>query len=120
MYCNGMSEQNGFSHNGFKVGCFVTNTSRHPGSHGQSMGSIGQYTGEMDIIENVYIENVWMLNSQFGGRLKTWAGPDVGYGYINNVTFKNFYNAGNQYAAYLDSCYFNVSFLNMNPKRIPA
>lgn len=84
------------------------------------MGSIGQYTGEMDIIENVYIENVWMLNSQFGGRLKTWAGPDVGYGYINNVTFKNFYNAGNQYAAYLDSCYFNVSFLNMNPKRIPA
>lgn len=79
------------------------------------MGSIGQYSGEMDIIENVHIENVFMLNGQFGGRLKTWAGPDVGYGYINNVTFKDIWNANNQYSAYLDSCYFNVSI--SNPKR---
>ena len=28
------------------------------------MGSIGQYAGEMDIIENVYIENVTLLNGQ--------------------------------------------------------
>lgn len=73
------------------------------------MGSIGQYSGELDYIENVLIENVWIINSQFGGRLKTWAGSDVGYGYINNITFRNFYNANNQYSAYLDSCYFNVS-----------
>lgn len=79
------------------------------------MGSIGQYSGELDIIENVHIEDVFMLNGQFGGRLKTWAGPNVGYGYINNVTFKNVWNANNQYSAYLDSCYFNVSF--PHPKR---
>ncbi|PSR80964.1 family 28 glycosyl hydrolase [Coniella lustricola] len=85
------------------------NTMYCNGSHGQSMGSVGEYSGELDIIENVHIENVWMLNGQFGGRLKSWAGPDVGYGYINNVTFKNFYNYNNQYAAYLDSCYFNIN-----------
>lgn len=81
----------------------------HPGTHGQSMGSIGQYSGEKDIIENVLIENAWMLNGQFGGRLKTWAGEDVGYGLINNVSFKNVWSANTQYSAYLDSCYFNVT-----------
>lgn len=60
------------------------------------------------------IENIWMLNGQFGARLKSWAGPNVGYGYINNVTFRNFWNANNEYAAYLDSCYFNVS-ISPNP-----
>ncbi|OIW28660.1 exopolygalacturonase [Coniochaeta ligniaria NRRL 30616] len=79
------------------------------GTHGASMGSIGQYAGEKSIIEDVLIENVWLLNGQHGARLKTWAGPDVGYGYINNVTFRNFWNANNEYAAFLDSCYFNIN-----------
>lgn len=55
------------------------------------MGSIGQYPGVKDIIENAYIEKVIMLNAQNGARLKSWAGPNVGYGYIKNVTFKDFY-----------------------------
>ncbi|CAN8101835.1 unnamed protein product [Discula destructiva] len=79
------------------------------GTHGQSMGSIGQYAGTKDIMENVLIENAWMLNGQFGGRLKSWAGPDVGYGYINNVTFRNVWSANTEYSAYLDSCYFNIN-----------
>ncbi|KUI68509.1 putative exopolygalacturonase B [Cytospora mali] len=79
------------------------------GTHGQSMGSIGQYAGEKSFIQDVVIENIWMLNGQFGARLKSWAGPDVGYGYIDNITFRNFWNANNQYAAYLDSCYFNIN-----------
>jgi len=33
----------------------------------------------------------------------------VGYGFIDNVTFRNFWNADNEYAAFIDSCYFNVS-----------
>lgn len=33
-------------------------------SHGVSMGSIGQYSGEYDFIENAYIENVTLLNGQ--------------------------------------------------------
>jgi galacturan 1,4-alpha-galacturonidase len=33
-------------------------------THGVSMGSIGQYSGVKDIIENAYIENVTLLNGQ--------------------------------------------------------
>ncbi|KAK3318153.1 exo-polygalacturonase [Apodospora peruviana] len=86
------------------------NTMYCNGTHGQSMGSIGQYAGEKSFIRNVHIENMWMLNGQHSARLKSWAGPNVGYGFIDNVTFKNFWNANNEYAAFLDSCYFNVSF----------
>jgi hypothetical protein len=34
------------------------------GTHGISMGSIGQYSGVKDYIYNAYIENVTMLNAQ--------------------------------------------------------
>jgi galacturan 1,4-alpha-galacturonidase len=73
------------------------------------MGSIGQYSGEKSIIRDVLIENVWMLNGQHGARLKTWAGPNVGYGEIDNVTFRGIWNGGNEQSVMLDSCYFNVS-----------
>ena len=33
-------------------------------THGVSMGSIGQYSGVQDIIENAWIENVTLLNGQ--------------------------------------------------------
>lgn len=79
------------------------------------MGSIGQYAGEKSFIQDVVIENVWLLNGQHGARLKSWAGPDVGYGYMDNITFRNFWHADNEYAAYLDSCYFNVSVEDPNP-----
>jgi len=49
-----------------------------------------------------------MATTQHGARLKTWAGPTVGYGFINNITFRNIWNAANEYTAFLDSCYFNV------------
>ena len=42
------------------------------------MGSLGQYKGEYSYVQDVVIENVWMLNGQHGARIKTWAGPDVG------------------------------------------
>ncbi|KAK7748750.1 hypothetical protein SLS53_000774 [Cytospora paraplurivora] len=85
------------------------NTMYCNGTHGQSMGSIGQYAGEKSIIQDVLIENIWLLNGQHGARLKSWAGPDVGYGYMDNITFRNFWQANNEYAAYLDSCYFNIN-----------
>ncbi|KAK3390100.1 exo-polygalacturonase [Podospora didyma] len=85
------------------------NTMYCNGTHGQSMGSIGQYSGEKSFIRNVHIENMWMLNGQHGARLKSWAGQNVGYGFIDNVTFKNFWNANNEYSAFLDSCYFNIN-----------
>ncbi|KAK3985476.1 exo-polygalacturonase [Cladorrhinum sp. PSN332] len=85
------------------------NTMYCNGTHGQSMGSIGQYSGEKSFIRDVVIENVWLLNGQHGARIKAWAGPDVGYGFVDNITFRNFWNANNEYTAFLDSCYFNIN-----------
>ncbi|KKY26715.1 putative glycoside hydrolase family 28 protein [Phaeomoniella chlamydospora] len=79
------------------------------GTHGVSMGSIGQYEGVLDYITNAYIQNVTLLNGQNGARLKAWAGEDVGYGYILNITFKDFYIENTDNPIVLDQCYFNVN-----------
>ena len=78
------------------------------GTHGVSMGSIGQYPGVLDYIENAYIRNVTLLNSENGARLKSWAGADVGYGYINNITYDGMYVENVDWPIVLDSCYFNI------------
>ncbi|KAJ5909211.1 hypothetical protein N7495_001893 [Penicillium taxi] len=78
-------------------------------THGVSMGSIGQYSGEFDIIENAYIENVTLLNGQVGARLKAWAGEDVGYGRINNITYRNIHIENTDKPIVLDQCYFDVN-----------
>ncbi|KAM0198538.1 hypothetical protein ACHAPA_008807 [Fusarium lateritium] len=42
-----------------------------------------------------------------GARIKVWAGNETGTGFVNNVTFKNFWVARMDYGIFLDSCYFN-------------
>ncbi len=44
------------------------------GSHGVSVGSLGQYAGETDIVANVSVTNVTMLNAQNGARIKVFGG----------------------------------------------
>ncbi|KAF8864013.1 pectin lyase-like protein [Acephala macrosclerotiorum] len=90
------------------------------GTHGISMGSIGQSAGVKDYIYNAHIENVTMLNAQNGARLKAWAGPNVGYGYISNITYKNFYNFNVDWPIVLDACYFNfnASTCSTYPSRV--
>ncbi|KAI1825928.1 family 28 glycosyl hydrolase [Xylaria intraflava] len=78
------------------------------GTNGQSIGSLGQYGGEMSFVKDVVIENIWIMNGQYGALLKYWAGPNVGYGFIDNVTYRNFYAADIQYAASIDSCYWEL------------
>ncbi|OGE48943.1 hypothetical protein PENARI_c024G01034 [Penicillium arizonense] len=78
-------------------------------THGVSMGSIGQYSGVQDFIENAWIENVTLLNGQTGARLKAWAGPNVGYGRINNITYKNIHIENTDKPIVLDQCYFNIN-----------
>ncbi|KAL2876072.1 hypothetical protein SGCOL_008609 [Colletotrichum sp. CLE4] len=86
------------------------NTMYCNGTHGQSIGSLGQYAGEMSYVKDVHIENVWMLNGDYSGaRIKTWAGPNVGYGFVDNITYKNFWVARMDYGIILDSCYFNIN-----------
>ena len=68
------------------------------GSHGISIGSLGQYARETDIVSDIYVSNLTMLNAQNGARIKVFAGSDDpdseaggGGGYVRNVTFKDFH-----------------------------
>jgi galacturan 1,4-alpha-galacturonidase len=79
------------------------------GTHGVSMGSIGQYPGVKDYISNAYLQNITLLNGQNGARLKAWAGPNVGYGYIDNITYEDIYIENTDNPIVLDQCYFNIN-----------
>ncbi|RGP81310.1 exopolygalacturonase [Fusarium longipes] len=49
------------------------------GSHGISVGSLGQYKGETDIVENLYIYNISMSNASDGARIKVWPGVETAF-----------------------------------------
>lgn len=44
------------------------------GSHGISVGSLGQYAGETDIVANVSVTDITMLNAENGARIKVFGG----------------------------------------------
>ncbi|KAM0449466.1 hypothetical protein ACHAO4_007484 [Trichoderma viride] len=85
------------------------------GSHGISVGSLGQYPAEYDIVENVYVYNISMSNASDGARIKVWPGTDTpfqpglsgggGAGYVKNVTYDTFYNDNNDWAIEINQCY---------------
>ncbi|KAK8131421.1 glycoside hydrolase family 28 protein [Apiospora sp. TS-2023a] len=67
---------------------------------GIAIGSIGQYDGEFEIIENVTARNIQILDKmRYGVYVKTWTGRSAGYppnggggglGYAANMLFQNF------------------------------
>ncbi|UKZ50459.1 hypothetical protein TrVGV298_004722 [Trichoderma virens] len=85
------------------------------GSHGISVGSLGQYPAEYDIVENIYVYNVSMSNASDGARIKVWPGTNTpfepglsgggGAGYVKNVTYDTFYNSNNDWAIEINQCY---------------
>ncbi|KAH7099573.1 pectin lyase fold/virulence factor [Auriculariales sp. MPI-PUGE-AT-0066] len=79
------------------------------GSHGISVGSLGQYPQYVDIVENIMIKNVSLSNVSNAARIKVWAGPNVGSGRVNNVTWDGIPVTNADQAITFDQCYFNVS-----------
>ncbi|KZL64293.1 murein transglycosylase [Colletotrichum incanum] len=88
------------------------------GSHGISVGSLGQYQGQVDIVENLYIYNISMSNASDGARIKIWPGvpPNTtgseaggGLGHVRNVTYEKYENKNNDWAIQLTQCYFAAS-----------
>lgn len=84
------------------------------GSHGMSVGSLGQYPKQVDVVENVMVYNVSMANASNGARIKTWAGHGTmsgvgsgggGSGRVNNVTFEKFKVSGVESAITITQCY---------------
>ncbi|KAJ1567473.1 hypothetical protein HK405_005848, partial [Cladochytrium tenue] len=79
------------------------------GGNGVALGSIGQYSGTMDYVKNVLIQNVWLWDGIFGSYTKSWGGAGRGYGNFNNITFRNFWFRHMEYGPDITSCYYNVS-----------
>lgn len=85
------------------------------GSHGISIGSLGQYEGETDIVENLQIYNISMTNASDFARIKVWPGVQTdfqthlkgggGLGYVRNVTYDLLYSNNNDRAITITQCY---------------
>ncbi|KAH7137034.1 pectin lyase fold/virulence factor [Dactylonectria estremocensis] len=100
------------------------------GSHGISVGSLGQYAEEFDVVENVYVYNISMSNASDGARIKVWPGVYTnfqdnlngggGSGYVKNVTYDGLFNANNDWAIELTQCYGqkNLTLCNQYPSSI--
>ncbi|KAF3764846.1 family 28 glycoside hydrolase, partial [Cryphonectria parasitica EP155] len=85
------------------------------GSHGISVGSLGQYVDEYDIAENITVYNISMSNASDGARIKVWPGVESsegalldgggGSGYVRNVTYQILNNTDNTWAIEVNQCY---------------
>lgn len=82
------------------------------GSHGISVGSLGQYAGVQDIIANILVKNVTMVNAENGARIKAFGGsPSAtsttggGNGFVKNITFQDFAVQNVALPVVIDQCY---------------
>lgn len=84
------------------------------GSHGISVGSLGQYPEFFDIVEDVYIFNTSMSTAVDSARIKVWPGSETdfqpglggggGAGRVRNVTYDTFEIINNDRAITIDQC----------------
>ncbi|KAL5391271.1 hypothetical protein PMIN06_008132 [Paraphaeosphaeria minitans] len=85
------------------------------GSHGISVGSLGQYANLTDIVENLYVYNIIMTNASDFARIKVWPGVQSsfqellngggGLGYVRNVTYDTLQSINNDRAVTITQCY---------------
>lgn len=63
------------------------------------MGTVGQYPGQINVIENVTAEDIVCHNTRYAGRVKSFAGVNVGVppnggggglGHAKNISWTNF------------------------------
>ncbi|KAJ3208607.1 hypothetical protein HDU82_002206 [Entophlyctis luteolus] len=98
------------------------------GSHGVSVGSLGQYIGSNDIVENIYVYNIYMANAENGARIKVWpgatggTGTGGGTGQVQNVTYDTFTvsNISKKSDIVLTQCYneSDLTACNANPSKV--
>ncbi|KAF2132039.1 glycoside hydrolase family 28 protein [Dothidotthia symphoricarpi CBS 119687] len=85
------------------------------GSHGISVGSLGQYPARIDYVQNILVRNISMFNSSEGARIKVW--PDSfseksdnlsgggGRGLVRNVTYDGMFLDNVDYGLTITQCY---------------
>lgn len=76
------------------------------GSHGLSVGSLGESPHRIYIVQNIYISNATMINSSLATRIKFFpAGALHGSVLVYNVTYENINIDNCDYAIQIDNCY---------------
>jgi polygalacturonase len=82
------------------------------GSHGISVGSLGQYAGTEDIVANIFVNNITMVNAENGARIKAFGGSSSKTctkggttGYARNITFQDFHCEACTLPITIDQCY---------------
>jgi galacturan 1,4-alpha-galacturonidase len=73
---------------------------------------LGQYAGEVDLVTNVYVNNVTMANAENGARIKAFGGnasptstSGGGSGLVRNITFANMIMLNVDAPIVIDQCY---------------
>ncbi|KAK7702698.1 hypothetical protein SLS57_011249 [Botryosphaeria dothidea] len=85
------------------------------GTHGMSVGSLGQYPDRVDYVENIYVYNAAMYNSSEGARIKVWPNSfseksanlvgGGGTGLVRNVTYDTMWLDNVDYGLTITQCY---------------
>ncbi|KAF9887955.1 hypothetical protein FE257_009477 [Aspergillus nanangensis] len=100
------------------------------GSHGISVGSLGQYKGEVDIVKNILVYNISMYNASDMARIKVWPGvasamsEDLqgggGLGAVSNITYDKMYIDNVDWAIEVTQCYGqkNQTLCNQFPSNL--
>ncbi|KAL5363878.1 putative exopolygalacturonase X [Aspergillus floccosus] len=100
------------------------------GSHGISVGSLGQYKGEIDIVKNILVYNISMYNASDMARIKVWPGVDSamsedlqgggGGGAVSNITYDQMYIENVDWAIEVTQCYGqkNQTLCNQYPSNL--
>ncbi|KAE8159350.1 putative exopolygalacturonase X [Aspergillus tamarii] len=100
------------------------------GSHGISVGSLGQYPGEVDIVQNVLVYNISMYNASDMARIKVWPGASAamsedlqgggGLGSVQNITYDKMYIENVDWAIEVTQCYGqkNQTLCNEHPSNL--
>lgn len=100
------------------------------GSHGVSVGSLGQYVGEVDIVQDVLVDTIAMSNATDGARIKVWPGSPAelsgdlqgggGSGRVKNIRYRNFDITNVDYAIEITQCYgqSNLTLCNQFPSNL--
>ncbi|KAL3417491.1 polygalacturonase [Phlyctema vagabunda] len=85
------------------------------GTHGISVGSLGQYPARVDYVENIYVHNISMYNSSEGARIKVWPSSfseksaslsgGGGRGLVRNITYDTMFLDNVDYGLTITQCY---------------
>lgn len=76
------------------------------GSHGLSVGSVGNKYGTTDVVQNVYVSGATMINSAKAAGIKLYpAGPSHGSATVTNITWDGIVVDNSDYAFQIQSCY---------------